>query len=103
RTRDNVELDPGAYVINVHGVRVAEGTAPTGMVLVLGVRPAGLPGQTTTDPVFGMDATWVPAEMALQAEAAGSTVVDRGSVITAHLAEVVRSNAARLLSRQDVK
>src|SRR3546814_10489186 len=50
-----------------------------------------------------MEATWVPAEMATQAEAAGATVVDRGSVITAHLAEVVRANAARLLSRQDVK
>jgi flagellar biosynthesis protein FlhA len=30
-------------------------------------------------------------------------VVDRGSVVTAHMAEVVRGNAGRLLSRQDVK
>src|SRR3546814_2926027 len=103
RTRDNIDLPGNAYVIRVHGVPVAQGEAPAGMVLVLGERPAGLPGQSTIDPVFGMEATWVPAEMATQAEAAGATVVDRGSVITAHLAEVVRANAARLLSRQDVK
>ena len=33
----------------------------------------------------------------------GSTVVDRASVITTHLAEIVRRYASRLLSRQDVK
>jgi flagellar biosynthesis protein FlhA len=103
RTRDNLDLPGSAYVIRVHGVPVARGEAPVGMVLVLGERPPGLPGQSTVDPVFGMEATWVPAEMATQAEAGGATVVDRGSVVTAHLAEVVRANAARLLSRQDVK
>jgi flagellar biosynthesis protein FlhA len=103
RTRDNIDLPGNAYVIRVHGVPVARGEAPVGMVLVLGERPACMPGQPTIDPVFGMEATWVPAELATQAEAGGSTVVDRGSVVTAHLAEVVRANAARLLSRQDVK
>src|SRR3546814_6894577 len=68
RTRDNIDLPGNAYVIRVHGVPVAQGEAPAGMVLVLGERPAGLPGQSTIDPVFGMEATWVPAEMATQAE-----------------------------------
>ena len=103
RTRDDIDLPGNAYAIRVHGVPVARGEAPAGMVLVLGERPAGMPGQATVDPVFGMEASWVPAELAGQAEAAGATVVDRASVMTAHLAEVVRANAARLLSRQDVK
>jgi flagellar biosynthesis protein FlhA len=103
RTRDNLDLAPGSYAIRVHGVVVARGEAPPGTVLVLGDTPTGLPGQPTVDPVFGMAATWVLAEAAAQAEAMGATVVDRGSVITAHLAEVVRRSAARLLSRQDVK
>jgi flagellar biosynthesis protein FlhA len=34
---------------------------------------------------------------------AGATVVDRSSVITTHLAEVVRQNAADLLGREDVR
>jgi flagellar biosynthesis protein FlhA len=103
RTRDNLDLAGDAYVIRIHGVVVGSGEAPLGMVLVLGDRPPGLPGRATNDPVFGMAASWVAAELAPQAEAAGCTVVDRGSVITAHLADLVRTNAARLLSRQDVK
>jgi flagellar biosynthesis protein FlhA len=62
-----------------------------------------MPGTPTKDPVFGMEATWVPREFAPQAELTGATVIDRSSVITAHLAEVVRSQAGRLLSRQDVQ
>ena len=46
---------------------------------------------------------WVPQEFRHQAEVTGATVVDRSSVITTHLAEIVRRNAGRLLGRQDVK
>ena len=45
----------------------------------------------------------MPAELADSLEAGGATVVDRGSVLVTHLAEVVRSRAADLLSRQDVQ
>lgn len=45
----------------------------------------------------------MPLEFAHQAELQGATVVDRASVVTTHLAEVVRGHASRLLSRQDVK
>jgi len=103
RTRDNIELPPHGYLIRVHGVEVARGEAPAGQALVLGQLPDGIPGTPTRDPVFGLDAHWVPREYAPQAELHGSTVVDRGSVVTAHLAEVVRAQASRLLSRQDVK
>ena len=103
RTRDNIDLPPNSYVVKVHGVAAGKGEAPMGSVLVLGDRLDGIPGEPTLDPVFGLEAMWVPAEFATQAELQGATVVDRGSVITAHLAEVVRVHAARLLSRQDVK
>jgi flagellar biosynthesis protein FlhA len=42
-------------------VEVARGEAPVGSVLVLGERPPGVPGTPTRDPVFGLDASWVPA------------------------------------------
>jgi len=103
RTRDNVDLAPNTYVVRVHGVEVGRGDAPPSSVLVLGDLPPGVAGDPTRDPVFGLDAWWVPAEFARQAENHGSTVVDRGSVVTAHLSEVVRNHAARLLSRTDVK
>ena len=103
RTRDNIDLQPHEYVIRVHRAEVARGEAPGGHVLVLGERPPEVPGRDTVDPVFGMQASWVPVEYGPQAELSGLTVVDRASVLTAHLAEVVRSHAGSLLSRQDVK
>ncbi|WP_369131834.1 flagellar biosynthesis protein FlhA [Modestobacter sp. I12A-02662] len=103
RTRDNLDLPASQYVIWLNGVPAAKGTSPAGTVLAIGDHLDGLPGKPTREPVFGLPAKWVPAELQRQAEMAGATVVDRSSVITTHLAEVVRQNASQLLGREDVK
>ncbi|KQS60295.1 flagellar biosynthesis protein FlhA [Geodermatophilus sp. Leaf369] len=103
RTRDNLDLPASQYVVWLNGVPVARGTSPAGTVLAIGDGLDALPGKPTREPVFGLAAKWVPAELQRQAEMAGATVVDRSSVITTHLAEVVRQNAAQLLGREDVK
>jgi flagellar biosynthesis protein FlhA len=103
RTRDNLDLPPGKYAIRLNGVEVARGEAPPGSVLAIGDNLANLPGTATKEPVFGLPGKWVPHELRQQAEMAGATVVDRASVITTHLAEVVRNHASKLLSREDVK
>ncbi|GAA4748196.1 flagellar biosynthesis protein FlhA [Modestobacter marinus] len=103
RTRDNLDLPASQYVIWLNGVPAAKGTSPAGTVLAIGDHLDGLPGKATREPVFGLAAKWVPAELQRQAEMAGATVVDRSSVITTHLAEVVRQNASALLGREDVK
>ena len=103
RTRDNLELGLSAYCIKVGGVVVAWGEAPPGAALAIGDDLEGLPGRATTEPVFGLPGKWVPVELRHQAELAGATVVDRASVITTHLAEVVREHASRLLGREDVR
>jgi len=103
RTRDNLDLPPSTYSIRIQGVQVATGTAYPTCVLAIGDNIDSLPGTATKEPVFGLDARWVPVELRHQAEVVGATVVDPASVITTHLAEVVRVNASRLLSRQDVK
>ncbi|MCU1606199.1 MAG: flhA, partial [Modestobacter sp.] len=102
RTRDNLDLPASQYVIWLNGVPAAKGTSPAGTVLAIGDHLDGLPGKPTREPVFGLAAKWVPAELQRQAEMAGATVVDRSSVITTHLAEVVRQNASALLGREDV-
>src|SRR3954465_10906343 len=103
RTRDNLDLPSSQYVIWLNGVPAAKGISPSGTVLAIGDSLEGLPGKVTREPVFGLAAKWVPVELQRQAEMAGATVVDRSSVITTHLAEVVRQNAADLLGREDVK
>jgi flagellar biosynthesis protein FlhA len=103
RTRDNLDLPLGAYVVRIHGVEVGRGAAPPGHVLVLADDLSVLPGTETREAVFGLPAKWIPAGHRAHAEAIGGTVVDRASVITTHLAEICRRNAPDLLSRQEVK
>ncbi len=103
RTRDNLQLPSRTYAILLFGIEVARGEAPPGTVLAIGEFLGSLPGQPTHEPVFGLEAKWIPAELRSQAELSGATVVDRASVITTHLAEVVTQHAARLLGREDVR
>ncbi|MHA7132039.1 flagellar biosynthesis protein FlhA [Oerskovia turbata] len=103
RTRDSIELPASTYAVRIAGVEAGRGQAPAGKVLALGDNLASLPGQATVDPVFGMEGKWVPVEMRHSAEMAGATVVDRVSVLVTHLSAIIASNAARLLSREDVR
>jgi len=103
RTRDNIDLPASTYVIKVNGAEAARGTAVPGQVLAIGDMLTTLPGMPTKEPVFGLDAKWVPASARSQAERVGATVVDPASVVTTHLAEVVRQTAGKLLSRAGVK
>ncbi|MFK7918551.1 MAG: flagellar biosynthesis protein FlhA [Ilumatobacter sp.] len=102
RTRDDSGLAPNTYLIRVHGVEVGRGQAPPGQILVIGDDLAFLPGEACVEPVFGLDAKWVPSEFQSAAEQSGNTVVDRSALVVTHLAEVVRRRAGRLLSRSDV-
>ena len=103
RTRDSIELPRSTYAIRVAGVEVGRGTAPSGRLLALGDSLDDVPGQATIEPVFQLAGKWVPAEMRHAAEMAGATVIDRVSVIVTHLSTVITQNAARLLSREDVR
>ncbi|WP_418060329.1 flagellar biosynthesis protein FlhA [Pimelobacter simplex] len=103
RTRDNLELPPHTYAITLYGAEVARGEAPRGTVLAIGDFLGSLPGTPTQEPVFGLEAKWIPAELRHQTEIGGATVVDRASVVTTHLAEVVHQHASRLLGREDVR
>jgi flagellar biosynthesis protein FlhA len=103
RTRDDLDLPLSSYAIRISGVDAGTGQAPPGTVLAIGEGLHALPGRAGVEPVFGLAGKWVPAEMHYQAEISGATVVDRASVIITHLAEIVRTNASRLLGREDVR
>ncbi|WP_261166275.1 flagellar biosynthesis protein FlhA [Microbacterium sp. Marseille-Q6965] len=103
RTRDSIDLPPSTYVIRIAGVEAGRGVAPPASVLALGGALETLPGETTLDPVFGLEGKWIPLEMRHSAELAGATVIDRASVIVTHLSDIVQAGAARLLSREDVR
>ena len=103
--RDNLELHPSSYRILLKGVVVGEGQAFSGMYLAInpGHIKIALPGTATTDPAFGLEATWIEARIREQAQAAGFTTVDASTVIATHLNHVMQSNAAALLGRHEVQ
>ncbi|SHN42081.1 flagellar biosynthesis protein FlhA [Cryptosporangium aurantiacum] len=103
RTHDDLDLPLSSYGIRISGVEVARGQAPPGTALAIGDGLEALPGRAGHEPVFGLEGKWIPAELRHQAEMMGATVVDRASVVITHLAEVVRTNASRLLGREDVR
>ncbi|QOT18097.1 MULTISPECIES: flagellar biosynthesis protein FlhA [Paenarthrobacter] len=103
RTRDAMDLPPSTYAIRIAGVEAGRGVAPSGKLLALGEFLDALPGTATVEPVFGLNGKWVPTEMRHSAEMTGATVIDRVSVLVTHLSSVITANAARLLTREDVR
>jgi flagellar biosynthesis protein FlhA len=107
RVRDNLELGAYQYRIKLRGVQVASGEVRPNMYLVLHGAARGavpeIPGEDTKEPVFGLPARWIEAGFRDQAELSGHTVVDPAGVIITHLSETVKSLAAELLTRQDVR
>jgi len=104
RIRDNIQLKSNAYVFKINGIEVANGTVQMNYHLVLNPDEfAELEGIRTTEPTFGLPALWVPDQEKEKAEFAGLTVVEPPAVIATHLIEVLKSNAYRLLDRQETQ
>jgi flagellar biosynthesis protein FlhA len=105
RIHDEVGLDSHEYVVKVRGAEVARGRTMAGHQLAMdpGDAVGQLPGVTTTEPAFGLPATWIPDASRAEAEALGYTVVDAESVIVTHLTESIRGESAELLTRQETR
>ena len=105
RILDNVQLDANAYVIKVKEVEAGSGKVWAGQFMVMD--PAGgqvkLPGTHTTEPTFGLPATWIDGALKEEASMKGYTVVDAATVLSTHLTELLKSNMAELLSYGEVQ
>jgi flagellar biosynthesis protein FlhA len=102
--RDNVNLKNNEYLIKIRGLEVTRGFVKPGSLLAIDpggeVKMEGF--QPVREPAFGFVAYWIPESKKESCEAKGLTVVDCSSVITTHLASIVKRHAADLLTRQDV-
>ena len=105
RIRDNLELKPNAYRIQLKGVEIGGGDAYPGQFLAInpGRVAAEISGNKTIDPAFGLPAVWVEAALKDQAQAFGYTVVDSSTVVATHLNHLIMSHAAELLGRQETQ
>jgi len=102
---DNLALRENEYVLLLRGIEVARWELRRGLLLAVSSEPGtvDLPGTETQEPAFNVAAKWISPDLQAQAIARGCAVVEPTSVLTAHIAEVIRSNAHELLSRGETK
>ncbi|MEJ6522896.1 MAG: flagellar biosynthesis protein FlhA [Opitutales bacterium] len=101
--RDNIELEPNEYRFLLRGKEVVRSTILPDRVLAMsmGGGDAGkLNGIPTIEPVFGIQAMWIPDDERRNAEIEGCTVVDPSSVLVTHLADVLKRIAYLILERE---
>ncbi len=105
RVRDNVQLGSNEYVVKLRGIETSRGEIFPEQHLAM--NPGGatekLTGIDTTEPAFGLPATWISEGQKMFAEVAGYTVVEPATVLVTHLTEIVRKHAADLLTRQETQ
>ena len=104
RLHDAHDLESSHYRIRLRGVTVAKGALQADRLLAVdaGKVEGILGGLATRDPVQGRPAFWIPEADRERAEAMGYRVSDAVSALRDHLRDVIRKNAAELLTRDDV-
>ena len=107
RVRDNLQLPPNNYQIKLKGVPIESGEVYPDRSLAMNAGGSGsdlgLNGISAIEPAFGLPALWLDEKDKEIAENAGYTVVSPSAVISTHLTEVIKKNAAEIVSRADIQ
>lgn len=102
--RDNLDLQPNAYRINLMGVNV--GGAEIYPEREMAINPGQVYGKAqgieAKDPAFGLDAVWIEPEQREQVQTLGYTVVDASTVVATHMNAVLQQHAHELLGHDEV-
>lgn len=103
--RDNLDLQPNGYQINLMGVSAGEGEVHPDRDLAInpGQVFGELNGIKTVDPSFGLEAVWIEPSQHDHAQTLGYTVVDTATVAVTHLSQVVQNHAHMLLGSEEVQ
>jgi flagellar biosynthesis protein FlhA len=105
RILDNMQLEPNEYKVKIKEVEAGRGQIFASQLMVMD--PMGkeidLPGIHTTEPTFGLPATWIDHALRDEAELRGYSIIDPSTVISTHLTEVLKANVAELLSYANVQ
>lgn len=107
RVRDNLQLSPNTYQIKLKGVPIEAGEVYPDRSLAMnamgGDDNPNIKGISAVEPAFGLPALWIEEDQKDLAEAYGYTVVSPSAVVSTHLTEVIKKNAADILTRSDVQ
>lgn len=102
--QDGAQLGANEYEVLIQGARYARVTlfADKALAIQTAAAKGKLPGLETRDPAFGLPAVWIESDLRDQAERSGYTLVDPITAVMTHLGEILRAEAAQLLSRAHV-
>jgi len=105
RILDNMQLEPNDYKVRIKEVEAGHGQIWANQLMVMDPMgaPITLPGHHTTEPTFGLPATWIEPALRDEAELRGLSIIDPSTVISTHLTEVLKANVADLLSYANVQ
>ena len=103
RLRDDPLRDSRTYALRVRDRVVAQGIVRLDRLVAVGNADvlARVGGEPTTEPVYGLNARWIPDDERERAQQAGALTFDAISIIGSHLAEASRLHAAELFGRQE--
>jgi flagellar biosynthesis protein FlhA len=103
--RDNLDLAPNVYRINLAGVPVGEAVIyPERELAINPGRVFGpIQGIATRDPAFGMEALWIEPGARDHAQTLGYTVVDPSTVIATHLSFIIQAHANEIIGHEEVQ
>lgn len=100
RIQDNLQLQANDYAVRIKEIGAGGSSVRPGMFLCMDPsgEPITLPGESTTEPTFGLPAMWIDDQYKEEANFKGYTVVDAATVVTTHLTEIIKDNMQDLLS-----
>lgn len=100
RIQDNIQLPANNYAVKLKEIEAGRGDLRPNMLLVMDPRgeKITLTGEETTEPTFGLPASWIAETLREEANFRGYTVVDPATVLTTHLTEIIKDNLAELLT-----
>jgi flagellar biosynthesis protein FlhA len=105
RIQDNMNINKNEYKIYIKEIETSGGIIYTDKIMAMD--PSGkdidFSGEKTTEPAFGLPATWISNDYKEEAILRGYTVVEPITVIITHLTEIVKENITELLNYENTQ
>lgn len=106
RMTNDVTLDPNEYHFKIKGNLIAKNIIYPDKFLAIDNgfdETDEIEGIEVIEPAFGSKAIWIDPADKNKATMSGYVVVHPGAVITTHISEIIKENAAELLTMQEVE
>lgn len=105
RIVDNMRLRPNEYRVLLRESEIGRYELSPDSFLAMnpGLAEEEIQGIPTTEPAFGLQATWVSRADRDHAERLGYTIIEPSAVLATHLTELIMAHAEELLTREDAQ